>query len=118
MQASTLEAPFTKDEVFLLLKEVGGEKTLGPNGFSFRFAQSFWEVFKSDLIGLFQRFYMDTVFDHRFSKFFIALILKVKGPSSLNDFRPISFVGRIHKLVAKVLISRLHMVIDHLISHI
>lgn len=78
----------------------------------------FWGIFKSDIIGLFQKFFSEVEFDHRFSKSFIPLIPKVKGSSSLNDFRPIFFLGWIHKLFAKVLTSRLCSVIDQLISHI
>lgn len=60
---------------------------------------------------------MDAEFDNRLSEFFIAIIPKVKGPSSLNEFCPISLLGWIHKLVARVLTSRLRSIIDQLISH-
>lgn len=116
-QFASLESPFTEEEILHLFKETDGDKAPGPDGFSFKFVQSFGEVFKSDLIGLFEGFFENAEFDHWFSESFIALIPKVKDPSSLNELRPISLLGWIQKLVVRVLTSKLHSMIDQLISH-
>ena len=47
---------------------------------------------------------------------FITLIPKVDNPHRLNDFRPISLVGSIYKILAKVLANRLRSVIGLVIS--
>jgi len=47
---------------------------------------------------------------------FIALIPKVDSPQRLNDFRPISLVGSLYKILSKVLANRLRMVIGKVIS--
>ena len=47
---------------------------------------------------------------------FIALIPKVDSPQRLNDFRPISLVGSLYKILAKVLANRLRLVIGSVIS--
>jgi len=47
---------------------------------------------------------------------FIALIPKVECPQSLNDFRPISLVGSLYKILAKLLANRLRQVIGSVIS--
>ncbi|MCH85039.1 cysteine-rich receptor-like protein kinase, partial [Trifolium medium] len=47
---------------------------------------------------------------------FIALIPKIDSPQRLNDFRPISLVGSLHKILAKVLVNRLRLVIGSVIS--
>lgn len=99
------------------LRDADGNKAPSPDRFPLKFAQTFWKVFKGDVMVLFEKFFMDANFDHRFSESFITLIPKVKSPSSLTEFRPISLLGWIHKLVAKVLTSRLRSVIDDLISH-
>lgn len=41
---------------------------------------------------------------------FIALIPKIESPVGINEFRPISLVGRIYKTVSKILSKRLKMV--------
>lgn len=47
---------------------------------------------------------------------FIALIPKVETPQRLNDFRPISLVGCLYKILSKVLANRLRMVMSSVIS--
>jgi hypothetical protein len=50
-----------------------------------------------------------------FSSYFITLIPKVDSPIRIGDFRPISLVCSLHKLVDKVLARRLAKVMDELI---
>uniref|UniRef100_A0A7N2R1H7 Importin N-terminal domain-containing protein n=1 Tax=Quercus lobata TaxID=97700 RepID=A0A7N2R1H7_QUELO len=45
-----------------------------------------------------------------------ALIPKKNGASNIGDFRPISLVGRVYKILAKALANRLKEVLDQLIS--
>ena len=47
---------------------------------------------------------------------FIALILKIKNPVSLNEYRPISLVGFFYKVLANVLANRLKLVMYSLIG--
>lgn len=47
---------------------------------------------------------------------FIALISKVDNLQWLNDFRPISLVGCLYKVLAKLVANRLHQVIGSVIS--
>jgi len=47
---------------------------------------------------------------------FISLVPKVINPQLLNDFRPISLVGCVYKIVSKILSSRLKMVLDKVID--
>jgi hypothetical protein len=48
--------------------------------------------------------------------YFVTLIPKVNSPFSLGDFRPISLLGSLYKLIAKVLASRLAKVMNSLIA--
>lgn len=47
---------------------------------------------------------------------FIALISKVTSPQTLNDFRPISLVGCMYKVLAKALANRLRKVVSSVVS--
>jgi len=47
---------------------------------------------------------------------FIALIPKVNNPQRLNDFRPISLVECLYKVLAVVLANRLRLVIGSVVS--
>jgi hypothetical protein len=46
----------------------------------------------------------------------MTLILKKPGVVDIKDFRPISLVGGVYKIVAKVLANRLNMVVERIIS--
>ena len=48
----------------------------------------------------------------------MALIPKKVGANDLRDFRPISLVTGVYKLIAKVLAERLKKVIDKLVNKI
>lgn len=62
-------------------------------------------------------FHESAEFDHSFFESLISLIPKVKGPAFLNDFEPISHLGWVHKLVARIFTPQLRIVVDRLISH-
>jgi len=47
---------------------------------------------------------------------FIALIPKVDSRQRLNDFRPISLVGSMYKILSKVLANRLRSIMGSVIS--
>lgn len=68
----TLDAPFSDEEAFQVLRGADGDKTPGPGHFRFRFAQSFWQMFKRDLMDLFHNFHGNVEFDHQFSEFYFA----------------------------------------------
>jgi len=48
--------------------------------------------------------------------YFFTLILKVNSPFSLKEFRPISLLGSLYKLLWKVLGARLSKVVNSIIS--
>lgn len=47
---------------------------------------------------------------------FLVLVPKKGGAKDLKDFRPISLVGSIYKLLAKMLVNRLKKVVGKVIS--
>lgn len=48
---------------------------------------------------------------------FISLIPKRLNPVMIENYRPISLIGSIYKVLAKVLSKRLARVLDAIISH-
>lgn len=115
--AFSLESLFIEDEIFSALKNSNWHKAPRLDRFFFKFSQSFQHVFKDGLMGLFQAFHSSRDFDSRFFESFIFLILKVKSLVSFNKFCPISLLGWVHKLIARVLMKRLRSIINQLVSH-
>lgn len=48
---------------------------------------------------------------------FITLIPKIKTPFKIGDFKPISLCNVIYKIIAKVLASRLKLILHDIISY-
>jgi hypothetical protein len=65
---------------------------------------------------LFDQFHGNASLPKSFLSYFVALIPKVRPAFDLKDFRPISLLGCLYKLVAKVLAARLGKVMDSLIN--
>lgn len=66
---------------------------------------------KSDVVREIQDFENTEHWSKGLNASFIALIPKVNNPSDLNEFRPISLVGCIYKIVSKLLSRRLKKVL-------
>ena len=93
-----------------------GDKAPSLDGFTMAFYHHCWGVVERDVLAVFEEFYQHSKFEKSFNVTFIALIPKKNGASNIRDFRPISLVGSVYKILAKVLANRLKDVLDQLIS--
>jgi hypothetical protein len=115
-EAGSLEVPFLEVEVKEIIDASHNNKSPGPNGFNFEFFSECWEVVKMDLMQLFQEFYFNARVPKGMLSYLIALIPKISNAHAIPNFRPISLLGSVYKVVAKVLASRLRVVMGKLIS--
>ena len=67
-------------------------------------------------MGLFRDFHEHVSFVRSLNSTFMVLIPKRGGVEDLKDFRPISLIGSIYKLIAKVLANRLKKVMNKLVN--
>jgi hypothetical protein len=107
---------FSLEEVQLVVSDCDGNKSPGPGGFNFSFIKSFWNLLKGEISTLFDQFHVNANLPKSFSSFFVALIPKVQSPFEINDYRPISLVGCLYKLIAKVLATRLAEVLNPIVA--
>ena len=68
------------------------------------------------MLGFFEEVYEYGTFAHSLNAAFVALIPKKRNASNIRDFRPISLVGSVYKILAKVLANWLKRVLDGLVS--
>ncbi|RVW89084.1 LINE-1 retrotransposable element ORF2 protein [Vitis vinifera] len=114
--ASSLEVMFSEEEIFAALSSFCGDKAPGPDGFTMAFWLFCWDVVKPEILGLFREFYLHGTFQRSLNSTFLLLIPKKEGTEDLRDFRPISLVGSVYKLLAKVLANRLKSMMGEVIS--
>ena len=112
LERGWLERRFEKDEILLVVRDMEGDKAPGPDGFSMAFFHHCWRVVERDVLAVFEEFYQHNKFKKSLNATFIALILKKNDASNIRDFRPISLVGSLYKILAKVLANRLKVVLD------
>jgi hypothetical protein len=108
-EASNLENPFEEREV---IKGMDRDKAPSPYGFSVAFFQDCWEVVKGDFMAVFEEFHARGKFVKSINSTFISLIPKTHGAKEIKDFRPISLVGGVYKIISMVLAKRMRRVMD------
>ncbi|KAL5191867.1 Transposon TX1 uncharacterized protein [Glycine soja] len=108
--------PFKEEEIRCVVWACGNDKGPGPHGFNFRFIKHFWKELKPEFLRFIAEFHVNASFPKGLNSSFIALIPKIKDPQSFNDFRPISLIGCVYKIIAKLLANRLSKVMNHLID--
>ena len=111
-----LTAPFSMLEIEDVVKTSDSCKSPGPDGFNFAFFKEFWYLVKHEIRIMFDQFHANEKLPKSFLSFFVTLIPKVNAPVSLNQFRPISLLGSLYKLLSKVLAKRLSKVMNSIIS--
>ncbi|GKV23017.1 hypothetical protein SLEP1_g32806 [Rubroshorea leprosula] len=82
-----LTSPFSEEEIKSAVWDCDSTKSPGPDGFNFKFIKTMWEDIKSDVVGFIQEFH-----------------------------EPISLIGVMYKIVAKLLANRLRKVLDRVIG--
>ncbi|XP_028113902.1 uncharacterized protein LOC114311939 [Camellia sinensis] len=111
-----LEADFSEEEIRAAVKDCVGNKALGPDSFNLAYFQKFWLLIKADLLKFFKEFHRHERLVLGLNSSFISLIPKVENPVGHGDYRPISLMGSIYKVLTKVLSSKLKKVLPHIIS--
>lgn len=115
-ESTMLESVFTKDEVWAAIKDYDGNKAPGPDGFNLFSLQKCWKVMKHDILKFISEFHENGILAGGLNCSFISLIPKKENPLSLSDFRPISLISSVYKILSKVLSRRLKLVLPSIVS--
>ena len=115
-QASFLETIPSREELKAAVWACGIDKALGFDGFNFKFIREMWDEWKEDIYEAVMDFLIRGHSIRHLNITWVKLIPKVNNPTSIEEFRPISMVGAIYKIIAKLLSSRLKEVIAPLID--
>lgn len=110
-----LTMPFPVDEIKDAIWNCDGDKSPGSDGYNFTFFKKFWPSIKDEIIAQVNEFFSNSSFPKGVCSSFVSLVPKRENPQKLSDYRPISLIGIIHKLISK-LVARLKKVIGPLIS--
>ena len=114
---SSLANDLTEEEVHNAVKALPSDKAPGPDGFTGLFFKACWSTIKVDLmrvIALFSNLHSENF--HWLNTANIVLLPKKEGAENVTDYRPISLIHAVAKIIAKVLATRLAPLMNTLIS--
>lgn len=111
-----LSTPFTEVDILSSLKQTHPSKSPSPDGLPACFYKNYWPEIGSDVV----QTVLDVLNNNRsavhMNHTLLALILKTKAPTQIEQFRPISLCNVVYKLVSKALANRLKPILDSIIS--
>nr|GEX67515.1 putative reverse transcriptase domain-containing protein [Tanacetum cinerariifolium] len=114
--AGFFEQQCTREEIKRAVWDCGGDRSPGPDGFTFKFITSFWDILEADVVRLVQEFFRSGSFPKGCNSSFISLIPKVPNAKFVSDFWLVSFIGCQYKIISKIPANRLSMVIASCVS--
>ncbi|GJV66825.1 RNA-directed DNA polymerase, eukaryota [Tanacetum coccineum] len=115
-QVDDLDRGITRDEIRDVIWCCGVNKSPGPDGFTFEFFRRYWSFIGPDFCSAVKCFFENGSFSKGCNSSFITLIPKVIDAKFVTDYRPISLIGCVYKVVTKILANRLALVIKDLVS--
>ncbi|KAJ9687808.1 hypothetical protein PVL29_013851 [Vitis rotundifolia] len=113
--ASRLESPFTEEEIYKAIFQMDRDKAPGPDGFTIAVFQDCWDVIKADLVRVFDEFHRSGIINQSTNASFIVLLPKKSMAKKISDYRPISLITSLYKIIAKVLAGRLRGILHETI---
>ncbi|GJW70476.1 putative RNA-directed DNA polymerase, eukaryota, reverse transcriptase zinc-binding domain protein [Tanacetum coccineum] len=111
-----LQQKVALEEIRKAVWDCGCGKSPRPDGFSFLFLKTYWNLFKDDIVNFVNEFMESGTMPKATNSAFITLIPKIPNPLLIKDYRLISLIGMQYKIVAKLLANRLSTVLDKLVS--
>jgi hypothetical protein len=102
-----LSLPFTREEIDEVIRTIPTDKAPGPDGFNGQFLKTCWSIIKEDIYKLCFDFYDGNLDLTSINMGHITLIPKIPVPEGVNDYRPITLLNCILKIITKLLANRL-----------
>ncbi|GJV59409.1 RNA-directed DNA polymerase, eukaryota [Tanacetum coccineum] len=117
-QQIDLESDVTHDEIKRAVWDCGIDKSPGPDGFTFGFYRRYWSFLEKDVVQAVNYFFQHGVFPKGGNSSFIALIPKTQNANMVKDFKPITLIGSLYKIIAKILSHRLVVVLGDIVNEV
>ncbi|GJW82120.1 hypothetical protein Tco_0146095 [Tanacetum coccineum] len=117
-QQMVLEIEVTREEIKKAVWDCGVDKSPGPDGFTFGFYRRYWTFLETVSVEAWFTSSIMGQFPKGSNSSFITLIPKTQEAKMMKDFRPITLIGSLYKIIAKILANRLVVVLEDLVSDV
>ncbi|XP_071694395.1 uncharacterized protein [Rutidosis leptorrhynchoides] len=115
--AANMIRPVTNEDIKLAMFGIGEDKASGPDGYSSSFFKKAWDVVGDEVGCAIKEFFKNGQLLTEINHTILTLLLKVKSPSKVNDYRPISCCNVLYKCISKIITSRIKGALDVIISN-
>ncbi|MCO5577736.1 hypothetical protein L7F22_031568 [Adiantum nelumboides] len=110
-EATALEQPFTNEELYHALKALGKGKVPGYDGLTAEFFHAFWNELKDALLLMINSAWLEQQLPSSWKQGLLKLLPKKHLAENFDDWRPITLMPVIYKLVAKMLVHRVREIL-------
>jgi hypothetical protein len=104
------------EEIEVALFQMAPLKALGPDGLNACFYQTNWTILKEEVCQVIIDILNVGVMPQDLNMTHVTLFPKLKNPTRVKEFRPISLCKVLYKLISKVLANRLKKIMPHVIA--
>ncbi|KAL2230770.1 UNVERIFIED_CONTAM: hypothetical protein Sindi_1671400 [Sesamum indicum] len=115
-EANQLLLPLSADDVKQAVFDIADDKPPRPDGYSSGFFKAAWPMVGEEVTRAVLDFFSTGKLLKQINSTILALIPKVHTPMSVNDFRPISCCNVLYKIIAKLLVQKISVLLDKIVS--
>ena len=115
-QAAGFEKPFTANDIKNAFFSLPRNKTGGPDGYSAEFFIATWPIIGPEVTDGVLEFFESGCLLKQWNSANLVLIPKKPNASLTTDFRPISCLNTVYKVISKLLASRLKEILPLMVS--
>ncbi|KAL5555957.1 hypothetical protein UlMin_038193 [Ulmus minor] len=111
-----LDGRFVAEDVRAAIFHMAPSKSPGADGMSALFYQNYWSIVRDEVTIACLGFLNEGLDLGSINETLITLLPKVKCPTQITEFRPISLCNVLYKIISKMLATRMRSVMDSIIS--
>ncbi|KAL2246373.1 UNVERIFIED_CONTAM: hypothetical protein Sindi_2905500 [Sesamum indicum] len=108
--------PFSAEDIKKAVFDIGEDKAPGPDGYSSGFYKNAWPMVGQEVTKAVLEFFSTGKLLKQINSTILTVIPKVHFPTSVTDFCPISCCNVLYKIIAKLIVQKLSVVLDKIIS--
>lgn len=115
LHAQQMTAMPSNDEVKALIFKLNPNKASGPDGLTSGFFKGAWSVIDAETKTSILQFFSSCFLLSSANATIISLVPKFPGARKITDFRPISCLNTVYKVISRLLVKRLKPTLPQLI---